>query len=144
MKENKLREDNQLHSYQTGSDNLYGVLKAFAAENRRHMTGAEQMLWKTLSHNPYKIKFRRQHIIGDFIVDFVCLQCRLVIEIDGAYHAERDQQYLDELRTKDLKEMGYNVIRFDNDDVFKDHIKIATQIYARVFQLMCAQGKNDF
>ena len=40
--------------------------------------------------------------------------------------------------------MGYNVIRFDNDDVFKDHIKIATQIYARVFQLMCAQGKDDF
>lgn len=136
MNESEHETDNVLHSYQTGSNNLYGILKAFAAENRKHMTEAEQMLWQTLSHNRYRIKFRRQHIIGDFIVDFVCLKSRLVIEIDGAYHAERNQQYSDEMRTKDLNMMGYEVIRFGNDDVFNDCKSVANQIYNRIFQIM--------
>ena len=135
-KDKDKEKDKELHSYQTGSDNLYGVLKAYATENRKHMTAAEQILWKTLSHNRYNIKFRRQHIIGDFIVDFVCLKSRLVIEIDGAYHAERSQQCADEMRTKDLIQMGYEVIRFSNDDVYKDHLRIANQIYDRIFQIL--------
>ncbi|MDY4411353.1 MAG: endonuclease domain-containing protein [Prevotella sp.] len=136
MNESEHETDKDLHGYQTGSDNLYGILKAYAAENRKHMTAAEHILWNTLCHNRYNIKFRRQHIIGDFIVDFVCLKSRLVIEIDGAYHAERNQQYSDEMRTKDLNMMGYEVIRFGNDDVFNDCKSVANQIYNRIFQIM--------
>ncbi len=62
----------------------------------------------------------RQHVIGDYIVDFVCRDDGLVIELDGAYHAEREQQMDDEIRTHDLEKMGFRVIRFTNEEVLYD------------------------
>ena len=61
--------------------------------------------------------FRRQHIIYDYIVDFVCLDRALVVEVDGAYHAEREQTEDDEVRTAHLEQIGFRVIRFKNEDV---------------------------
>ena len=62
----------------------------------------------------------RQHVIGDYIVDFVCRDDGLVIEVDGTYHAEREQQMDDEIRTHDLEKMGFRVIRFTNEEVLYD------------------------
>ena len=62
----------------------------------------------------------RQHIIGDYIVDFVCEDDGLVIEVDGGYHSEPQQAQDDELRTQFLESMGFRVIRFSNDEILDD------------------------
>ena len=74
-------------SYKTASPNSYGLLKAYAKENRRNTTLAEDILWDRLRKNALGIKFLRQYIIGDYIVDFVSKHDGLVIEVDGGYHS---------------------------------------------------------
>ena len=66
------------------------------------------------------VKFNRQHIIGDYIVDFVCIEKKLVIEVDGGYHSEYEQIEKDENRTLRLHDWGFNVIRFKNEDILRD------------------------
>ena len=103
--------------YKTASPDRYELLKAYARENRRNATLAETVLWEYLRDNALGIKFLRQHIIGDYIVDFVSRQKELIIEVDGGYHSERRQQAEDEIREYVLEEMGYHIIRFSNDEV---------------------------
>jgi len=81
------------------------------------MTLAESFLWQNLRANVLGHKFLRQHVIGDYIVDFVCRDDGLIIEVDGAYHAEREHMKDDEIRTHDLESMGFRVIRFTNEEV---------------------------
>lgn len=78
---------------------------------------AEQVLWNHLRNNALGVKFLRQHIIGDYIADFVSTETNLVVEVDGAYHAEREQMEMDEDRTEALGRMGFRVIRFTNEEV---------------------------
>ncbi len=85
---------------------------------RNNPTEAEKLLWQYLNRSQLGKPFRRQFIIFDFIADFVCLPCKLIIEIDGGYHSETEQIVLDEDRTKKLAAMGFRVIRFSNEDVF--------------------------
>lgn len=99
------------------SPDRYGILKAYARENRRNMTLAERMLWVELKSGMLGGKFLRQYIVGDYIVDFMCRKNGLVIEVDGAYHLERDQLEDDAVRQKDLERYGFRVIRFTNEDV---------------------------
>ena len=74
-------------------------------------------MWEILKGHFEGCKFRRQHIIGDYIVDFVCLSKQIVIEIDGGYHQEEQQQKLDEQRTEFLNNQGFQVIRLKNEEV---------------------------
>ncbi len=86
---------------------------------RRNQTIAESKLWFFLRRrNFFKDKFRRQHVIGPYIVDFVCLKKRLIIEIDGSQHV--DNQDYDERRTLYLKKQGFHVLRFWNNQVLKE------------------------
>ena len=110
-------------AYKTASPDRYGLLKAFARENRKNATVAEEVLWECLRKNTFGVKFLRQHIIGDYIVDFVSRTDGLVIEVDGGYHSEPRQTADDELREKDLENIGYHVIRFTNEDVLYKLIK---------------------
>ena len=71
---------------------LYGLLKQFVKENRKNETMAEMVFWKFLRGDQLGVHFRRQHIIGDYIADFVCLPLRLIIELDGGYHQLPTQQ----------------------------------------------------
>ena len=103
--------------FETASIDRYKLLKEFAKENRRHMTDAEKVLWKVLRQSICSFKFRRQHPIYDYIADFICLEERLIIEVDGAYHCELQQQEDDQIRTDILSDMGYKVLRFTNDEV---------------------------
>ena len=103
--------------YKTASPDRYEPLKEFARENRKNPTMAEQVLWTHLRNNSLGVKFLRQHIIGDYITDFVSTQYSLIIEVDGAYHAEQEQIDKDENRTENLNKMGYKVIRFTNEEV---------------------------
>ena len=107
-------------NHQTASPDRYKLLKDFARENRKNITLAESFLWHNLRANVLGHKFLRQHIIGDYIVDFVCRDDGLVVEVDGAYHAEREQMKDDAIRTHDLESMGFRVIRFTNEEVLDD------------------------
>ena len=66
------------------------------------------------------MKFRRQHVIGNYIADFVCLPARLVIEVDGDTHGNDEAELEDGKRTEEIERAGYRVIRFWNDDVLND------------------------
>lgn len=95
----------------------FSDLKNFARENRKNSTEAEKMMWGLLRNKNLGVSFKRQYVISDYIVDFVCLNKHIVIEIDGGYHQELDQSEYDEGRTSELNKLGYSVLRFSNEDV---------------------------
>ena len=113
--------------YMTSGDNFH-FLEQKAKEMRDNMTEAETVLWEALKSKHIGDKFRRQHIIGNFIADFVCLSKRLVIEVDGGYHTDDTQQGLDEGRAEELKQLGFEVIRFTNEEVLNNLDKVIHQI----------------
>lgn len=84
---------------------------------RNNPTEAERCLWQWLKGGFYGRRFRRQHIIADYIADFACLESKLIIEIDGGYHKQKDQQELDTMRTQRLEQLGYKLLRFTNEEV---------------------------
>lgn len=86
---------------------------------RQHLTPAEAQLWGVLCRRQLAgLKFRCQHPIGRFIVDFYCPSCKLVIEVDGDIHTQ--QIVYDEARTEQLQAFGYQVLRFTNEEVLRD------------------------
>jgi|SRR5690625_317263 len=92
-----------------------------AEELRKKMTEAEEKLWQELKGNKFfGLKFRRQHPVQLFITDFYCHKFKLVIEVDGGYHLDPEQQASDKERTKVLEELGLKVIRFTNEEVLED------------------------
>lgn len=91
---------------------------ANAKELRKNQTPAEQKLWSALRNDQLGVNFRRQHAIGPYIVDFVCIKKKLVIELDGGQHLEQEQY--DAERTAFLQSKGYRVLRFWNHDVMID------------------------
>ena len=108
------------YPYQTADPMLYPRLLEFAKHNRNNPTEAESLLWGYLKGKGIGVTFKRQHIIGDYIADFVCLDTKLIVELDGRYHQLSQQQISDRLRTEWLESKGYRVLRFTNEDLFKD------------------------
>jgi very-short-patch-repair endonuclease len=96
---------------------IHPAVRQFARELRQPQTPAEATLWRHLRNRNLSYKFRRQHPIDFFIIDFYCAQAKLLIEIDRASHNEKEQQEYDLARTEYLEALGYKVIRFTNDDV---------------------------
>ena len=97
----------------------YSLLKDWARENRKNPTDAEAILWEHIRNRNLKTKFFRQYIIADYIVDFLSLESNLIIEVDGAYHSEYEQQQYDEGRTERLESFGFKLIRFTNNEIIK-------------------------
>ena len=114
--------------YKTATGDTYGLLKSFARENRRNQTEAESVLWTYLRGNALGTKFLRQHILGDYIGDFVSTEKRIVIEIDGGYHLQDGQIIRDANRTRFLEQMGYTVVRFSNEEVLMDTDNVIIKI----------------
>lgn len=108
------------YKYNYASPDWYKMLKEFAKKNKQFQTDAESLIWEHIRNSLLGVKFNRQYIIGDYIVDFVCLEKKLILEIDGGYHSEHEQIQKDEHRTERLKAMGFNVIRYTNEDLFAD------------------------
>ena len=106
----------------------YDILKENAKANRMKMTDAERALWEKLKDRTRGVCFRRQHIIGDYIVDFACLKSKLVVEVDGEYHFTPEQQTEDKIRQSDLERMGFCVLRFSNQDVFSNIERVILEI----------------
>jgi len=89
-----------------------------AIELRKELTPAERKLWALIRNDQLGVSFRRQHAIGKYIPDFVCIKKKLIIELDGSHHLE--QAEYDAERTKLLEAQGYKVIRFWNNEVMND------------------------
>jgi very-short-patch-repair endonuclease len=105
---------------------LHPAIRQFARELRQPQTPAETTLWRYLRNRNLEYKFRRQHPIEFFIIDFYCAEAKLLIEIDGDSHFQKAQMEYDQARTGYLETLGYKVIRFTNDDVRYNINTVAT------------------
>ncbi len=115
--------------FRTSSPDRYRILKDFARENRKNMTEAESVLWNSIRNKGLGVKFLRQHIIGDYIVDFVCQETGLIIEVDGGYHSEPCQKEEDDTRTRYLESKGFKVIRFTNEEILFNIESVINKVY---------------
>jgi very-short-patch-repair endonuclease len=102
------------------SPDRYGLLKEYSRENRNNMTLGEKALWSSLRHKFLGHRFYRQYIIADYIVDFLCHEGGVIIEVDGGYHSEPRQAEDDELRTQRLEQLGFHVLRFSNEEILEN------------------------
>lgn len=101
--------------------------KSYARSLRKGMTEAEDALWRCLRNRKCQgIKFRRQVPIGPYIVDFLCVSAKLIIELDGDIH--NAQQEYDEDRASELQRRGYRILRFSNKDVMNNLSNVCTSI----------------
>ena len=117
------------YGWETAGSELYSILKEKAKEMRNKPTEAEKMLWNVLSNKGIEnYKFRRQHVVGEYIVDFICLEKRLIIEVDSAIHNDLAQIEHDKQRTEWLESKGLKVIRFTNNQVLSDFFNTIEKI----------------
>jgi very-short-patch-repair endonuclease len=104
-----------------------------AEELRKKMTEAEKKLWEILKNKQNGgYKFRRQHPILKFILDFYCHEVKLGIEIDGQTHNSKGQKFYDDDRTEILKEYGIKIIRFQNDDIIANLEEVKLKILSEL------------
>ena len=108
------------------------VIHARARLLRNKETPAEKKLWDQLSNKQLGVKFRRQHPIDQFIVDFYSHEIKLVIEADGEIHSEKERQDYDRRRTEHLKAFGLNVLRFKNAEILNNISAVIEQIKVRI------------
>ena len=115
-----------------------GIYNSKAKESQRKdlrnsLTSAEAILWKCLQRRQLDgKKFRRQQSIGPYIVDFYCPECRVIVELDGTGHYEKDAVEYDLRRTEYLGEQGIRVIRFGNEAVCKKLESVLEEIRANL------------
>ena len=117
---NSMDDTENRKRWATANAYAYCAVENNAVNNRRPTTQAETVLWEELRSNKLGVHFRRQHVIGTYIVDFVSLKNPLVIEVDGEYHLSPEQQLLDSERTRYLEQKGYRVIRFTNYQIMNN------------------------
>ncbi len=114
------------------ADNMFYGAGSFifqrAEELRKHMTSAENIIWKHIHINGWKLKFRRQHPVLFYVVDFYCHQLKLVIEIDGGIHDQEEVKKKDAEREQNLKALGLTIIRFRNEEVFQNAASVLEKI----------------
>lgn len=125
-------DNNVNHHWNTANPLYFDLLKRYAYKNRYNQTEAEQNLWYHLSGNHLGLHFRRQHIIGCYIADFICVKRNLIIEIDGGYHSQEEQKIKDYLRTEDLEKMGFEIMRFSNDEIFRNLPEVLDKIFNKI------------
>jgi very-short-patch-repair endonuclease len=102
-----------------------------ARQMRREPTEAGAALWKALRKDQIGgFRFRREHPVGQFVLDFCCAARKLVIEVDGGYHDDPEQRERDEARTAHLNAWGYSVLRFRNEEVLTDLPSVIARIEA--------------
>jgi very-short-patch-repair endonuclease len=108
---------------------------------RANTTEPEQKLWSKLRKGQlYGFQFRRQYSVGPFFADFICLEASLIIELDGAQHADQKEQ--DQSRSDFLQTNGYHVLRFWNFEVLSDLDSVVEQI-AEVLRRTQRKGKQE-
>ena len=113
-------------------------LRAHARNLRRDSTSAEAIFWQAVRRTQIDgLKFRRQHVVGTFILDFYCPALRLIVEIDGAVHEQPNIAVRDALREDWLRNAGFRIIRFRNDEVLHDLPRVCARLRS-----VCASAKG--
>jgi very-short-patch-repair endonuclease len=108
-------------------------LTQLAKNLRTHATEAERILWRHLrGHRFANIKFRRQHPIENYIVDFVCFKLKLIIELDGSQHFASSYDRQRDLR---LTNSGFKILRFWNNEIFENLEGILDRIYEEIYSV---------
>ncbi|TAN33587.1 endonuclease domain-containing protein [Patescibacteria group bacterium] len=105
------------------------ILKKIRSKLRNEMTRGEKILWSKLRRKNLEFKFRRQYGIGNYVLDFYCVELKLAIEIDGLSHHSEKAFEEDCKRQKYLESLGITVMRYNSEDVFKKLEQVAEQIY---------------
>ncbi|MCL1785777.1 MAG: DNA repair protein RecO C-terminal domain-containing protein, partial [Alphaproteobacteria bacterium] len=120
------RGESETHSV-SGGGQIYAPKRRYteralanAQKLRREMTDAEKLLWHYLRDNKLGVAFRKQCPVDKYIADFACLEKKLIIELDGIQHYEEGRRLHDVERTRALNSDGYKIIRFDNEEIFKN------------------------
>ena len=135
--EGGVSQDPQKAGWNTAEPTLYNLISPLRKDLKNNQTEAEHILWKHLKANQLGVKFRRQHVIGRFIADFVCLPAKLIIEADGKIH-ENQKEY-DALRTEYLNEKGFKVIRFTNDEIITN----INPVIEKIKNALTARAENE-
>jgi len=113
-------------------------MRQLARSLRKRLTDAERLLWRHLRNRGLGgWKFRRQYPVGPYIVDFICPEKNVVIEVDGGQHAENEA--LDLERTSYLNKMGYRVFRFWNNQVLQE----TEAVLEAIFAILADSAKNS-
>jgi very-short-patch-repair endonuclease len=111
-------------------------LTPIAQSLRRNATRAERRLWQSLRRGQLAgFRFRRQVILGGFIADFASFDARLIVEVDGATHSTDDEIARDATRSAALVAQGFAILRFTNDDVFRNLPGVLETVWARLSEL---------
>ncbi|MBN2615543.1 MAG: DUF559 domain-containing protein [Bacteroidales bacterium] len=123
-----------------GNNYLYNkMLRKYASELRKNMTKAEACLWKYVlsSGNLRGYKFRRQRPVLNYIADFMCTDLMLIIEVDGITHLDGEVAARDELRQKELEQVGFKVLRFQDNEVLNDiqNVERVLENYVEEYEL---------
>jgi very-short-patch-repair endonuclease len=105
-------------------------LKRYSQELRKNMTDAERLLWSKLRKKQLKgCQFYRQRIIGNYIVDFYCSEAKLIVEVDGGQHYDSEGRKKDELRENYMKNLGLEILRVSDCEVFKNIDGVVERIF---------------
>ncbi len=116
--------------WKTANPATYDLLKKFARENKQPLTESEDILWQAIRNRQLGSKFRRQHPIHSYIADFISLENKLIIEVDGEVHNDRKEY--DDNRTAALNELGFKVIRFSNNEINNDLENVLSKIKGKL------------
>jgi len=128
--------------YKTSDSDIYGVLLERAKEMRKNPTPAEAKLWSALRNRKSGFKFRRQHPIANYIVDFVCIEKGLIIEVDGDIHQyQLSKDYERQLLLEEKK--GYKVIRFTNNEILNNIDNVLNNIEEKLNSLSFGEGWGE-
>jgi isoleucyl-tRNA synthetase len=128
-------------NWQPVRDSNYGLLKDLAKKQKENPTEAEKFLWQNLKNRQLgNYKFRRQHVIDPFIADFVCLEKHLVIEVDGGYHTLPEIKISDNERTEILNQLGFEVLRFKNEEILNNIEGVLHKITTALNSLPLGEG----
>ena len=114
------------------------IIKEAARKLRREQTPSEELLWGYLRDRQLGHKFRRQQRVGRFVADFICKEKRLIIELDGGVHLAQKER--DAERDIYLKEYGYEVVRFKNEEVTDDINAVLDRISEKLNDPLCASA----
>jgi very-short-patch-repair endonuclease len=115
---------------------FYGAKKRIflrAIELRNNMTKAEEILWDELKNKKvFKDRWKRQHPIDIFIVDFYCHKYKLVIEVDGEIHLQEEVKERDDGRKHDIEKLGIKILRFTNKEIFEEIESVKSKILQEI------------
>jgi len=138
-----LEERGTEHANFTTDPISWNLLIDKAKEMRHELTKAEDVLWECIRNRKIDYKIRRQHIVNGFIADFICIEKKVIIEVDGGIHETTEQKEHDKFRTEVLNNNGLLVIRFTNEEVLENPYEVAKKIKFELDKLPSKQRTNS-